>query len=184
MQANKLPPHLGGHLYKTHIDESSLDYLIDRYNVESMCDIGCGPGGMVKLAQEKGIQSTGIDGDFTLKHSDEINVIVHDFTTGPLHLPEVDLSWSVEFLEHVHEKYMDNYFSVFSVSRIVFCTFSMTTRGHHHVNINNQEYWDSKFNDYGFNKDIESTNHIRKNSSMKRNFVRDTGTIFINTRYL
>lgn len=179
-----LPSHLGGHANITHLDESTLDYLIDKYNVKSMYDVGCSVGGMVQLAQKKGVQSTGIDGDFTLKHPDEINVILHDFTTGSLNIPEVDLSWSVEFLEHVHEKYMDNYFSVFSVSRIVFCTFSTTTRGHHHVNVKNQEYWDSKFNDYGFNKDIESTNHIRKNSSMKRNFVRDTGTIFINSRYL
>jgi hypothetical protein len=181
---SNLPRHLGGHANITHLDEPTLDYLIDKYNAKSMYDVGCSVGGVVKLAQKKGMQSVGIDGDFTLRYPDDINIIVHDFTTGPLHLPEVDLSWSVEFLEHVYEKYMDNYFSIFSVSRIVFCTFSLTTRGHHHVNVNNQEYWDSKFNDYGFNKDTESTNHIRANSNMKRNFVRNTGTVFVNRKYL
>ena len=176
-----LPRHLGGHANITHLDESTLDYLIDKYNVKSMYDVGCSVGGMVQLAQKKGVQSTGIDGDFTLKHPDEINVILHDFTIGPLHLPEADLSWSVEFLEHVHEKYMDNYFAVFRQCKLICCTFSTSLKGHHHVNVKNQSYWDEKFKSYGFHKDVQATDCIRKKSSMKRDFIRNTGTIYIST---
>ena len=179
---NKLPKHLGGHANITHLDESTLDYLISSFNLRKMYDVGCGPGGMVKLAQSKNIDSIGIDGDFTLKHRD-INVIIHDFTTGPLDLPNADLAWSCEFLEHVDEKYIPNYFSVFKKCKIVFCTFSLSRGGHHHVNVKDQKYWDNVFQSYGFLKDISSTDHIRKNSSMSRNFVRDTGTLFINQVY-
>jgi len=176
---SKLPKHLGGHLNTTHIDESTLDYLIQTFKIKNMYDVGCGPGEMVRLANSKNVQAIGIDGDFTIKYTD-IKVILHDFTFGPLIVKPADLAWSCEFLEHVEEKYINNYFSVFKKCRVVCCTFSMSYKGHHHVNVKDQKYWDEKFKINGFTKDLESTNYIRQNSSMKRNFVRETGTVFVN----
>lgn len=178
-----LPNHLGGHCNITHIDESTLDYLINKFNIKTMYDVGCGPGGMVNLANNKNISAIGIDGDFTLSYNN-INVILHDFTSGPIILSNADLAWSCEFLEHVEEKYMDNYFSVFCKCKLVFCTFSTSRGGHHHVNVQNQEYWDNKFKSYGFVKDTESTLEIRKTSTMKRDFVRNTGTIYLNKVFI
>lgn len=176
-----LPRHLGGHEGRTHIDDATLSYLIKKYNIQSMYDVGCGPGGMLKLAQDKGIDAVGVDGDFTLKYPAELNIIIHDFTKGSLVCKEKDLSWSCEFLEHVEEQFMDNYFSVFKQTKIVCCTFcNIQGTGHHHVNIQNQEYWDQKFLERGFLKEKETTREIRKISSMQRNFVRDTGTVYIN----
>lgn len=180
----KLPVHLGGHCNITHIDEASLDYLISKYSIRSLYDLGCGPGGMVKLANSKKIKSTGIDGDFTIKYRDGLDIITHDFTKGALDLESRDLCWSCEFLEHVEEKYMDNYFSVFNKSKVVFCTYSLSRGGHHHVNVKNQDYWDKCFAERMFTKDLESTEYVRKNSSMSRNFVRNTGTVYINNRKL
>lgn len=178
-----LPKHLGGHYNKTHIDEESLSYLIERYDIKSMYDVGCGTGGMVKIAKEKGIEAVGIDGDFTVKYPPDIEIIIHDFTNGPLDCTEKHLSWSCEFLEHVEEKFMDNYFSVFKKTNIVCCTFcNLKGKGHHHVNVQNQEYWDEKFLLNGFKKDIDSTSYIREHSSMVRDFVRNTGTVYINQR--
>lgn len=34
--------HLGGHLYRTWTDEKTLKYLIEKYEVKSMVDVGCG----------------------------------------------------------------------------------------------------------------------------------------------
>jgi cyclopropane fatty-acyl-phospholipid synthase-like methyltransferase len=178
---NKLPKHLGGHANRTHIDEKTLDHLIDKFNIKSMCDIGCGPGGMVRLAKNKGLNVLGIDGDFTLRFPLDLNIIIHDFITGPLLVEEYDLGWSCEFLEHVKEDYQANYFSVFTRCRIVCCTFATSKKGHHHVNVKNQEYWDEVFNNYGFVKDIDSTQHIRENSGMIREFIRNTGSVYRNT---
>jgi len=178
-----LPEHLGGHENRTHIDEKSLNYLVQKYKIKSMYDVGCGPGGMVKLAKEKGVDAIGIDGDFTIKHPENIQIIIHDFTKGPLVCSEKDLSWSCEFLEHVEEKFMDNYFSVFKQTKVVCCTFcNVHGTGHHHVNIQNQEYWDQQFLVRGFHKQEKVTKNIRAISSMQRNFVRDTGTVYINQR--
>ena len=39
---------------------------------------------------------------------------LHDYTTGPLKLKlNFDLCWCVEFLEHVQEMYINNYFDTF-----------------------------------------------------------------------
>jgi hypothetical protein len=176
----KLPNHLGGHKNITHIDSNTLIYLKNKYNILSMYDLGCGPGGMLVEAQKLGINSAGIDGDFTIKYPKGIKIYLHDFTKGRLFLPKVDLVWCCEFLEHVAEEFVCNYFEVLQKSRVVCCTFSTTTKGHNHVNVKNQEYWDDQFMIHGFNKDIESTNYIRKNSSMRRDFIRNTGTVYIN----
>lgn len=176
----QLPKHLGGHANITHKDESTLHFLISNFNIKSFCDVGCGPGGMVTMAESKGLKSIGIDGDFTLNYPSQSIIIVHDFTTGPLEVRGQDLCWCCEFLEHVEEKYMDNYFSVFKNSKYVFCTFSLSRGGHHHVNVKDQQYWDEEFRKRHFIKDIESTEKIRQISSMSRDFVRLTGTLYIN----
>lgn len=176
-----LPIHLGGHRNITHTDENTLVYLKNKFNVQSMYDVGCGPGGMLILANKHGINAIGIDGDFTINYPKNIKVHIHDFTTGPLFLPKVDLSWSCEFLEHVKEEFIDNYFEVFKQSNIVCCTFATTNKGHHHVNVKNQKYWDEQFKIRGFTKDTESTNYIRTKSSMKREFMKNTGTVYIHS---
>lgn len=179
----QLPDHLGGHFNVTHIDEKTLDYLISTFNVSSMYDVGCGPGGMVKLAMQKGLNVVGIDGDFTIVFPDSLNIIIHDFSVSALSLDYCDLAWSCEFLEHVDEKFIDNYFSVFNVCKVVCCTFSTTTEGYHHVNVKNQEYWNSVFKQRGFSFDKEKSMQIRNISSMQRDFVRKTGSIYINSRF-
>ena len=71
------PPHLGGHLNKTHIDEGALDYLIKKFEIQSMLDIGCGPGGMIGVARAKGLDAWGIDGDPSCAG---VHTFIHDST--------------------------------------------------------------------------------------------------------
>ena len=52
---NKTPDHLGGHLNRTNTDEPLLRYVKERFDIESMLDIGCGPGGMKEVANNMGI---------------------------------------------------------------------------------------------------------------------------------
>lgn len=175
----ELPTHLGGHANVTHLDQSSLEYMIRRYNIRTGYDLGCGPGGMVKCMIESNIDTIGIDGDYTLER--DIPCIIHDFETGVLDVEERDFCWSVEFLEHVYEKYMDNYFSIFKKCKYVLCTASQNPTAHHHVNVKPVSYWISQFNNRGFTHSEEDSKYIRANSSMGRDFIRDTGMVFINT---
>jgi hypothetical protein len=52
-----LPPHLGGHFGNTNVDAPTLHYLIARYGVATMLDVGCGPGGMLDIAKSMGLES-------------------------------------------------------------------------------------------------------------------------------
>lgn len=169
------PPHLGGHCNRTHLDEGVLDCLIG-LPIESMVDVGCGPGGMVKMALAKGIAAFGIDGDPNVINS---NIRLHDFTYGPYEMDEVDLAWSVEFLEHVPEQCLDNVFSVFRKCKYVFCTHNHLPEDNgQHVNYRSNDYWRDIFYMYGFLYESECTKTLRRVSTMKRNFVRKTGQFF------
>jgi 2-polyprenyl-3-methyl-5-hydroxy-6-metoxy-1,4-benzoquinol methylase len=108
--------HIGGHSNKTHTDEGVLKYLKKKYNITSMIDVGCGPGGMSRIAAKYKIKWTGVDGDpETLKHNSAIQLCDFEKDTQA-----TDLIWSVEFLEHVWEEFMDNYMNILKPVPIYF----------------------------------------------------------------
>jgi 2-polyprenyl-3-methyl-5-hydroxy-6-metoxy-1,4-benzoquinol methylase len=165
---------LGGHFFETHIDRGTLGYLIQSLPIKTMIDVGCGPGGMVEVAREMGLKAVGVDGDPVL-----VPDIRHNFEHGPLSIEPTDLAWSVEFLEHVEEQYLDNVFSVFDKCKYVFCTHNPKP-GPWHSNCQSNEYWIETFENRGFGYDPMMTLNIKQHSTMKREFVQKTGTFFIN----
>lgn len=180
------PDHLGGHGGITHIDEGVLDWAIDILNPKTAYDIGCGTGDMVKHMLDKGIDATGIEGDPALNWGRPEKFIRHDFTQGPLNLGHpVDLGWAVEFLEHIDEEYLDNVFSVFRDCRYVIVTAAPpgTEEAHHHVNCQPTKYWKRVFREHGFRYKVNHTSAIRERSTMGREFMRETGIVFENTRF-
>lgn len=154
-----VPDHLGGHHNYTNMDKPTFDYLVDRFDAKSMLDVGCGTGGMVSYALEKGMKAHGVDGDENMAKP---YVATHDFIKGPYTPPEdVDLIWSVEFVEHVDEEYMDNYLGTFSHGKHLMMTHALPkTGGKHHVNLQWSDYWIGKL-DPVWECDKEATNYIR-----------------------
>ncbi len=172
--------HLGGHANITHIDEGAFLYLSAELKIASMLDVGCSIGGMVKLAQRYGIQSDGIDGDVSVLDKFP-EVIIHDFSKGKYHSENAyDLIWSTEFLEHVDAQYISNIFSAYCLSPYVFITHARPGEtGFHHVNCQPADYWISVFSSYGYTLSETYTEGVRKASTMKRNFVRNSGMVFV-----
>jgi len=136
-----LEEHLGGHNGKTHLDRGTLEWAKATFSIQSMIDVGCGPGGMVELANNIGIKATGIDGDYTLDRYDNSKFIIHDFTKGPVPITEnYDLAWSAEFVEHVYEEYIPNYVQAMQQAKYLIMTYAPIGHGgYHHVNENTQE---------------------------------------------
>ncbi len=182
-QAGELPPHLGGHLNKTHLDPGTLIYLKQRFDIQSMLDIGCGPGGMIEMAESIGIKAWGIDGDPYVERK-TMNVTVHDFTIGfvpTASLPDskFDLAWSVEFLEHVEEKYLPLYMHSFALCKYIVCTAAPPGwPGHHHVNCRTIDYWIGAFAANEFEYDAEVSGQVRAYSTMTKGFMGRTGMFF------
>jgi len=171
-----LPEHLGGHFGNTNMDAQTLLYLIRRFNVRSMLDVGCGPGGMVRLAQEWGLEVLGIDGDPYV--AVEGVIYTHDYTKEPLIAEAFDLIWCTEFVEHVEADYQDNYLATFDGGRVLFLTAAPPGfPGHHHVNCQPQAYWVNLLGLRGWVLDTEATQWVRANG--EHVFSQRQGLVFV-----
>jgi len=185
--------HLGGHCGITHLDQGAIDWAIDEFDVKSMLDVGCGPGGMVQLGVRSGLKTHGIDGDAKIAASwfNKSMFTLHDFQDGPPPITEkYDLCWSVEFVEHVYEEYMDNYVAAFQQCKVLFMTHAVPGQGgYHHVNEQPEEYWLDKISNYGFKFSREYTNKLREVTTMNTNggrwdpYVKLTGLVFTNENF-
>ena len=181
-----LEEHLGGHNNKTHIDKGALEWAIKTLKIKSILDIGCGPGGMVELANSLNLDAHGLDGDYTLSRYNDSKFTIHDFTTGPIPVVKTyDLGWSVEFVEHVQEEYIPNYAQAMQQCKFLIMSYApVGATGHHHVNCNTEEYWIDKMSSYGLVYVKELTTKMRKNSTMgtkkKHSFLSRTGLLFQN----
>lgn len=135
--------HLGGYA----IDEvgsgtfvpAIWDALIEITGCKTVTDVGCGLGYAGKHFQSKGCHVLGVDGcDVPVP----FELIRHDYTKGPLHLPERDLCWSAEFVEHVEERFTENFLATFDCHRWLALTHALPGWcGHHHVNCRWPTYW-------------------------------------------
>lgn len=170
------PEHLGGHNNKTWIDQGALDYLIKNYKVKSFLDIGCGPGDMLQVAQEAGLEAFGIDGDPLFQGKEGVQI--HDYTLGPISKKEIqrlpvqgyyDVGWNVEFLEHVEAEFIPNFFTTFQLCKYMVITHATPKQGgYHHVNEQFFDYWEAIFKDYGFKASAKMTLGVREHSTMRR----------------
>ena len=152
----------------------------------TILDLGCGSGGQVYEAQKLGFNVLGVDGDFTLLREESELFVTHDFTKGKLevdsHLALIknyDMIWCCEFVEHIKEKYVDNWMSLTQKGKYVFMTYSNLGKlGHYHVNCQPLEYWVSLYDKYGFKYNEELTNESKEVSTMAREFWKENGLVF------
>ena len=92
---------------------------------------------------------------------------------------QYDLIWSVEFLEHVEEKYIDNYIDAFKSGKYVICTHAQPGQaGHHHVNCKPKSYWIDLFAKHGLFYSEEFTNQMKESSTMGKPFIKRNGLFF------
>lgn len=163
-------PHLGG-AYLEQPDGNTFlpeiwEYLIRKFGIKTMCDVGCGAGWNTAWFHDKGLYAVGVEGwpDAIAKTRMPMQrMIVHDYATGPLVLPQTfDLCWSSEFVEHVEEKYVPNFMATFKCCKLVCMTYATPGQtGFHHVNEQEFEYWEKKMQDSGFKHLPEDTKLMR-----------------------
>jgi SAM-dependent methyltransferase len=136
-------------------------WAIKLLDIKSIIDVGCGEGHSVEFFLKAGCDAVGVEGYEPAARNGRAadRITLHDYTKGP-YLPDrqFDMAWSCEFVEHVEEKYIENFLATFSSARSVFMTHAVPGQGgHHHVNERDAGYWIAKLTDCGFELDRELT---------------------------
>jgi len=177
------PYHLGG--YVAGGDSSTWypelwDWIINELEIKSIIDIGCGEGHSTKYFKEKGCKVLGIEGSKVAINNSPIkeSLIRHDYTKEPFNPDkEYDLAWSCEFVEHVKEKFLNNYLETFKASKYIFMTHALPGQGgYHHVNCQPKGYWIEKISEIGFKFDKELTQKAREKAL--HGYFEQTGLVF------
>lgn len=164
--------HLGGCILNDVVGDINTwcpclwDGLIDLTNAKSMVDVGCGVGYSLQYFSSKGLSVVGIDGLEDVLHHSPISdrIIIHDYTKDAYMLDrDVDLAWSCEFVEHVEERFVENFMKTFDKCAYVGMTHALPGQvGYHHVNCQPKEYWINLFAQRGFAYKEVETNTLKE----------------------
>ena len=160
--------HLGGYLIDGDPYTWMPDiwgYLVIKYNLRSVVDIGCGKGHNLSWFKTMNLDICGIEG-----HPDAIkesvipqHVIQHDFSLAP-YFPnkKYDLALSTEFVEHVESRYEPNWMAILdSCQYFLMCHAVPGQGGHHHVNEQTSDYWIDRVSAKGFKYNAELSDIFR-----------------------
>lgn len=176
--------HLGGNIlegdpftYSPYV----WDYLVDRFAVESVLDLGSGLGYSSKYFHKKDCKVIAVDGMDSNVQNAVFPTIKHDLTNGPVKC-KVDLVHCQEVAEHIDKEYVSNLMLSLACGKFVLFTHALPGQlGHHHVNLQPPEYWKSLFALYNMVEMPEDTKRVRLMADMDNApYVRDTGMVFVN----
>ncbi|NIT14578.1 MAG: hypothetical protein GTN99_10160 [Candidatus Dadabacteria bacterium] len=172
----KTPDHLGGHIGVTHIDKGSLEYLNLLMGVNSVLDIGCGPGGMKKVCDALNMTWTGIDGDPAVE--DKVTLL-HDYNNGPSPIEgRFDLGWCCAVLEHIEEQYIPNVVKDLKKCKYLMVFPDDLDHGYHHVFCRNKKWWAEYFKKLGYERNTEVELELDKATTMLKKRIWDLRMFF------
>jgi SAM-dependent methyltransferase len=157
-------------------------YLIDKYEITSVLDVGAGPGWSTKWFADRGIYTLGVEGwqDALEKSQCRGNIVAHDYSAGS-YVPSMllDLAWCAGFVEQIEEDYIPHFMASFRSCRHVCLTHAEAgEEGYHYVNCQPTEYWIDKMSEYGFDCDSAETARLRATDKYKAPRGRRTLTFF------
>lgn len=125
-------------------------YLVQRFAIHSMLDVGCGEGHVLYGFNKRGVIAHGIDGLLANRKAARHPFTVHDLTQAPYIYP-CDLVHCVEVVEHIESSYLDNLLTTLTNAPVVVMTHGVPGQtGYHHVNLQPAEYWVDLFADRGY----------------------------------
>jgi len=137
-------PHLGGNIVEgdplTH-SPRTWDYLIERFALKSVMDLGSGTGHAAWHFHKRGIATVAIDGLVSNIINSAYPTVLHDLCEGPV-VCKVDMVTCVEVAEHIDVTYVGNLINSLACGKYTVMSHASPGQGgHHHVNCQNDDYW-------------------------------------------
>jgi hypothetical protein len=174
-------PHLGGNAAvvnpHTHCPDS-WSYIVNKYNIKSVLDVGSGYGYTAKWFAEQGLNAIAIEG--LQKNVDNaVHPTIRVDLTESAYTADVDLVNCIEVVEHVEERFLENLLTTLCCGKYIFMTHGLPKqRGHHHVNNQPTSYWITHLARKGFHLSVEDSKKIKELSGTATH-VAQTGMLFI-----
>ena len=176
-------PHLGGNFIEvnpsTYCPAVWL-YIIKKYSIQSVMDVGSGRGHAAKWFSDQGIKTIAVDGLQDNIINAVYPTVLCDLTESS-YTEAVDLVNCIEVVEHIEEKYINNLLDTICSGRCLFMTHGLPGQeGHHHVNCQPTEYWLKHLADRGFKELSDDSKELQRiASSTKAHHIKDTGMLFV-----
>jgi len=184
LAANATAPHLGGNVKAgdpfTYC-ASVWNYVIARFAIHSVMDLGSGCGNAADYFYKKGLKVVAIEGLAENVQLSLYPAVKHDLTSGPV-ITKVDLVHCQEVVEHIDAQYIDNLMDSFLSGRIILMTHALPGQGgHHHVNEQPAEYWINQFERRGCSLLDEDSLRVRQLAANDRaTYMAASGLLFAN----
>lgn len=162
--ADKNETHLGGNISvgdPHSYSPATWKYLIERFAIKSILDVGAGLGYAAHWFHQNGIPTVGIEGlPWNCEHS--VYPLVHaDLTKGSVYCP-VDMVHCVEMVEHLEEQYLENLLGTLCNGKIIVMTNALPGQGgYHHVNCQPTQYWVDHLKKRGCTVSRDDTEKVR-----------------------
>ena len=126
-------------------------------STQTVVDIGCNNGWLVKDLLETGFDAYGIDVSEAAKENavcpkDKIVICdIRECAFFPL-FPKYDIGFCFEVLEHIEKEKIFHVFQNFRnlVNRVIITASTMMDGEKYHINVKNHSWWMEKFLDNGF----------------------------------
>lgn len=158
-------PHLGGNSVEGDpysFAPSVWDYLIKRFAIRSVLDLGAGMAFSSDYFHRAGLQVIAVDG---LKENCERSIypsVQLDLTTSSVFC-KVDLVHCQELVEHIDKVYLHNVLRSLACGKYIVMTNALPGQGgHHHVNEQPTEYWIEHLKRYSCEVLAEDTARVRQ----------------------
>lgn len=176
-------PHTGGNIWQGDpwtFAPSVWKFMIDRFAVQSVLDVGSGRGHAAHWFHKNGCKVLAVDGNTKNVNNALYPTVYHDFADGPFTC-RVDMIHCQEVVEHIHEQYLPYLLHTFTNADVILMTHAQPGQpGHHHVNCQTSNYWIEKLESVGFGLAFEDTRHV-KDEAIKDNahHIIRSGMVFV-----
>jgi SAM-dependent methyltransferase len=151
--SQKDAPHVGGNIWQGDpwtFSPTVWRYVIDRFGVRSVLDVGSGRGHAARWFHASGLPVVAIDGSHSNVRSALHPTVLHDLTAAEFVCP-VDLVHCQEVVEHIPEVALQKLLRTLANGEVIVMSHAEPGQaGYHHVNLQPPEYWIAQVCNHGY----------------------------------